>query len=205
MNIAIEISGEGREAIDRLKEKMEDRAGLHAVIAMGAEAAMKNHLVRHYVPRSKRTGFWGKAAASVESTSNDNEAVVSIPHRGVRLRWLGGKVEPGKTVSSKTGRPTAALAVAVDDAVAGKLPGEAGPLAFIPSKRANAVGVLVRGEPKTITRGKNKGGTRFIPRAGAPVLFALVRSTTHKPDPGVIPEEDLANEAATAARMFLDG
>lgn len=205
MNISIEISGDGHEEVERLKAKMEDRSGLHAAIAMGAEEAMKEHLERNYVPKSKRTGFWGKAAASVEATSNDNEVALSVPHRGARLRWLGGTVRAGRTASTKTGGPTRYLSIPLHDSVAEKLPSEAGDLVFIPSRRRGSGGVLVRGRAKRVTRGKNKGGLRYIADPDAPALYALVEKTRHKPDPGVVPEKALAGGAAAAAKLFIEG
>lgn len=184
--------------------RVADRAGMNAAIAMGAEAELKAHLHANYVPRSKRTGWWGKALASVESSSDGGGASIRIPHRGVALRYFGGTVTPGKTTSTKTGRPTRSLSVGVDDSVAGKLPSEVGPLVFLPSKKSGVAGVLLRGTPKTITRGPRKGGTRYVAGPNATVLYALMERTRHTPDPGIVPDEKLGAAAVEAAGLFID-
>jgi hypothetical protein len=183
-------------------------------MAGALELTVGNHL-QDLNSRSPHTNFYAKAARGIEVESNDQHAIVRIPKLGFALRYHGGTVTPGKSISSHTGLPTRALAIPSDDVpyvgdseeVHRQKPGEyPGLLAFIPARAGGrTVGYLLDGEEKTITRGKNKGKTRIVPKAGGSLLYTLASEIIHQPDESVLPSEGvLLASASEAAGYYLD-
>ena len=195
---------------DQLAAAMQNKAGIHEAMAGGVEVTVGDHL-QGLNSRSPNTNFYASAARGIEVESDALRGLVRIPKLGFALRYYGGHVEPGKSISSFTGELTKALAIPTDDVpVVGpadgryrQRPADAGLLAFLPSKKSvNSVGVLIQGEEKEITRGKRKGGKRIVPRAGGKVLYVLVSWLDHAPDESVLPTliamQDSAREGALA-------
>ena len=85
-------------------------------------------------------------------------------------------------------------------------PGRAGLLAFIRSRTGGeTVGFLVEGAEKTLTRGKNKGAVRIVPKPGGSLLYTLRTITRHRPDHGILAAEARISEAALMVMGdFLD-
>lgn len=208
LTLQVDLSGGGAAALARLSGVLLDGRGLHAAMAFGVEASIRSHLdTAGYTGRvnalgGKSTGFWKAASNSVASVAAENEAIVSIAHRGVALRYYGGTVVP------KTKK---ALSIPVHPSAHGvyarQYPGK---LAFIPAGRAfgpvrrgasrgDFVGFLVRGEDKTITRGPNKGRTRTAPVTGGETIYILMTKTTHAPDPNILPKPETMQAAAADA------
>lgn len=180
-----------------------NKAQLHREMAQGVKAKVSDHLLA-LNSRSPNTSFYGRAARSTQVTADDAQGVVSITHRGLALRYYGGRVLP---VNVKN------LALPSDDVpYAGtegrRPPREMGVLAYIP-KRGLAVsattGYLVEGEEVTIERGPNKGKTRIAPKKGGKLLYTLRAFTDHDPDPSVLPTEaELLSAARDAAESYIE-
>ncbi|MCW1926290.1 hypothetical protein OKA05_27295 [Luteolibacter arcticus] len=135
--------------------------------------------------------FWADVAGSVSSEVSGSGAVVKVSELGVRLRYEGGTLTPGKGISSYTGRATRALAIPSERVpVRGGrriAPGETGPLAFVKARGGEVVGYLFEGEVSgTISRGSNKGKPR-VRRKGA-LLYTLTMRQAMRGDPGIVPE-----------------
>lgn len=184
-------------------------ADIHAAMAEAVETDVKAYLTSINA-RSPNTNYFGRAARTVVGSADETQALIRIPHRGMALRYHGGEVKAGRTTSSKTGQPTKNLAIPTDDVPlnagrdARKPPRDMGLLAYIP-KKGKPGGLLVQGQEKTITRGPRKGGTRIVPTPGGPVLYVLSPSTQHKPDPTVLPADDiLLNSAVKAVNALLE-
>jgi hypothetical protein len=188
-----------------------DSTGMHSAIRQESIEVVKNHLRENYLPRDGPRGdFWADVIASTQAASDDKSATVSLTELGVALRYSGGEVTPGKSISSFTGKPTRALAIptaAVPVAGGRQIrPGRAGILAFIKSRTAGeTVGFLVSGELRKITRGPNKGRERIVPKTGGQLLYTLRTITRHKPDPSILPpDESLVDAAKKAIFAHLD-
>ncbi len=200
-----------RSGIAALIAAVEDREGLHDAMAHGVEVGVKAHLDTLNTSRSTRTNFYGKAADSVTRSASAEAGEVIIPHRGIALRYHGGRVTAGANISDFTGNPTKNLALPTDKVpVRNEMrlrPKDAGLLAFIPNRGGPSVtrGYLVEGEEKTITRGPRKGGKRIVPKAGGVMMFVLRGWTDHDPDPSVLPTEgELGGFATSAGADYVD-
>lgn len=202
------------ERMEATARALEDPQGIHEAMAASVELVVGDH-IRGLNSRSPNTDFYAAAARGIEAESNATEALVRIPKLGFGLRYYGGRVEPGAGISSFTGKPTRALAVPTDDVpVVGpadgrhrQRPGQAGLLAFIPNRYGSLIttGYLVEGQEKPITRGKNKGKTRTVPKPGGRLLYTLRAWTTHDPDESVLPSAGvLFGAASDALSDYLD-
>ena len=189
--IGVAVSTEGLAEMERVIDALGDRGVLLAKAAAGVERRWREHLRERYVSRDRDgVDFWADAARSVASEVTGSGAVVRVSQLGLRLRYEGGTVLPGKGISSYTGRPTRALAIP-----SGRVPvrdgrrispGEAGPLVFVKARGGEVVGYLIAGEiAGVISRGKNKGRPRV--RKKGPLLFTLKMRVAVRGDAGVIP------------------
>ncbi len=189
------------------------RSALHEAMAERAGEALKSHLMARD-SRSPHTHFWADAAAGVETDAGEAGAELRIVKRGTALRYYGsaglpgGVVSAGRNQSTLTGKPTTLLAIPTEQVPVQNrtrlAPGQMGLLAFIPSRKGG--GVLVAGEPRTITRGPRKGATRVVPKPGGGVLYVLKKETRHEPDETVLPPHaELQGAAAEAAADFIAG
>ena len=194
-----------RAGIAAIIRACENRAELNRAMGERVEDATRTHLQELSARRSPHTGFYGKAAQSVELSSDADAAEIRIPHPGMALRFYGGTVTGGSSISSFTGRPTKSQALPTENVPVRNgrrlAPREAGILAFIPTRRGNihTSGVLVEGVMKDVTRGPRKGQKRAVPKPGGKVMFILRRLTRHKADPTVIPS------VATLLRLASEG
>ena len=205
--IRLEINTEDHGAaagIAALIRACQDRAGLHEAMAQGVEGEVKDHL-RGLNSRSPNTGYYGRAADSTEVQADEDGGVVRITERGMALHYYGGRVVPGKGISSFTGEPTKSLAIPTEDVPRSGREGRKGPremgiLAFLPSKRPGTVGVLVEG----VEVKKKDGGTRTVRKDGGKLLFVLRSWTDHPEDPTVLPSiSDMIRAAMGGAKEFL--
>jgi len=146
----------------------------------------RGHL-RGLASRRHRPGlphsFYGRAADAVVSETVTGGAVITVPHEGLALRYYGGTVRPSGRVSLVTGRPITRLAVPITGKGAeGKTPGDYKDLFVIVSRRSG----------KAVLAGRKPGG-----KVG--ILFALVKSTRHTADKGVMPADADYERAASDA------
>lgn len=198
-----------RRLVTALRESGQE---LHENMAMGVEAAIKDHLqARGYVGRvnslgGKSTGFWGKVSNSIESHAQSDSAVVRIPHRGAALRYYGGVVKqrPSGPLLSIPVHPSAYNTFARTYKKV--------PLKFIPARGAKAKagtkGYLVMAREGIAQGGKNKGKRIYKaipPSLGGKIIYVLRTETTHQPDPGMLPTQDELQAAATeAGQAYID-
>lgn len=135
--------------------------------------------------------YWGNAAKSTLTQADDKSASVSVYQRGVRLRWQGGTVQAGASISSHTGRPTKYLAIPASDDIT-EHPGFYAGLKFIPINKGKLGGILATLDDK------GKVSKKF---------FSLVSSTTHQPNPAVMPpaqamQAELSKAAGSTIQIF---
>jgi len=212
LKIKVTIDAAAAMASLEAKERaMNDREGMHAGIAEAAANFTREHLLKKYVPRNERGDFWADVREGVSSVADASSATVSLNELGINLRYNGGEVKPGKSISSWTGELTRALAIpsrSVPIEGGRQLrPGRAGTLAFIQARGIGreTIGYLVEGEEKEITRGKNKGGKQIVPLAGGDLMFTLRSITRHRGDKGILPpESQLSDVAKQAIANFVD-
>lgn len=203
MRVYVNITDLGaRAGISRLRSRLENAVGIHEAIAEGVGEQTREH-VRGLRTRSPNTNFYGRAAESLETNANDAEAIISIPQRGFRLRYYGGRVRPVREGIKNLAIPTENVPVTNFVRLS---PRDVGPLAFIPRLNGPSIttGYLVEGVEKTITRGANKGRKRIVPKVGGKLMYVLRGFTDHEPDEAIIPtEEKLVEGARTAVRDYL--
>lgn len=214
MSVTVSIKIDASKVLASLKAKtaaMADKPGLHGSIADAAGKLVRDHLTKNYLPRDGPRGdFWADVIESTESVGDKVSARVILGELGVSLRYNGGEVTPGKSISSYTGELTRALAipsakVPVRDGRQIR-PGRAGILAFIRSRSpGETVGFLVEGEERVSKRGKNKGNPYTVPKAGGSLLYTLRKITRHRPDKGILPREQQITSAAVAAILDFVG
>ncbi len=203
MRVYVNITDLGvRAGISLLRERLENQAGIHEAIAEGVGEQTREH-VRALRTRSPNTNFYGRAAESLETESNESEAIISIPQRGFALRYYGGRVRPVREGIKNLALPTENVPVTNFVRLS---PRDAGPLAFIPRLGGPNIttGYLVEGVEKTITRGKNKGKKRIVPKVGGKLMYVLRGFTDHEADESIIPtNEKLVDGARNAVRDYL--
>jgi len=208
IRLDVKIDDAAAEAtLDSLRSIAAERRSLHHAMAQRAGEAVRSHL-RGLNSRSKNTGFYQDAANSTEATATDEHAEIRVSRRGIALRYWGGEVVAGKSLSSHTGKPTKYLAIptaAVPLRNRTRLaPDQAGLLVFIPLK--NGGGILVEGIRKTSERGPRKGTTIIARKPDGKTLYILKPRTFHKGDRGVMPAEEIIKGAAREAALdYLAG
>ena len=146
--------------------------GVHRkVMAKAASEVVKDNFVA--LDRSRhRSGtfhFYGRAARATSSGVQGRSAYVSIDHEGIALRRFGGTVKP---------RNGKYLTIPAIDAAHGKRAREFDDLHF----RRNA-----------------SGDSGRLCDEGGRVFYWLVKQSTHKPDPSVLPTDGAIQEAAVDA------
>jgi len=146
-------------------------AVIRKVIAAKAATVVKDHFVA--LGRARHRGgsfnFYGRAARATSHGVSGQAAFVSIDQEGIALRRYGGTVRPRKGKY---------LTIPADKSAHGKRAREFGNLHF----RRNASG----------------DSGRLCDPAGR-VFYWLIKQSTHKPDPSVLPTDAEIQTAATAA------
>lgn len=217
MSLKISVSIDDAGALSSIKAKrkaLADKEGMHGSIAEFVSKLTREHINDNYVPRDGPRGdFWADVRDSISSTADENLATVSLSELGIVLRYHGGEVTPGKSISSFTGKPTRALAIpSASVPVSGGRqirPGRAGLLAFIEAaNQGDTVGYLVEGQEVIRKRDTKRGvkGTPYtVPKPGGDLLYTLRKITRHKGDKKILPDEaDLVDVAKSAIFEFVD-
>lgn len=212
LNITIQVKDAAATAtVEAMRLAVKDAQGMHGAIAVAVGKETRDHLTERYLPRDKNgLDFWADVIRSITTTATAEQATVALNELGIALRYYGGDVTPGKSISSYTGKPTRALAIPSSKVPASGgrqiRPGRAGLLAFIrKAAGGETVGFLVEGEKKTSTKGKNKGKPYIVPKPGGSLLYTLRTITRHKGDKDILPSEARLVAAASAAiRDFVD-
>ncbi|MCW1913728.1 hypothetical protein OJ996_09090 [Luteolibacter sp. GHJ8] len=209
VKVSISIDAAAPKArLEVVQKVAKDRAKTNAVIGEAVAALARQRIHDRYVVEETRTNFWERVQNSIESEADENGATITYNELGIGLRYRGGTVTPGKSISTFTGKLTRALAIPSDKVpLVNKrpvAPRYAGLLAFLRSTtRGDTVGVLVEGQQKVITRGPNKGKTRIVPKPGGDLLYVLKKMTRHRPDPQILPDESAIQAAGQAAIQRL--
>jgi hypothetical protein len=198
LKVEVKFSDDGlRDALARVQGDLAATTEMHQAMAMGVEETVRGHLLG-LNSRSPRTGFYAKAARSVESSWDASAGTVLIPHRGMAQRYYGGLITP-QTVDNLA-VPTANVPVRGDERMR---PREMKDLAYIPRSPAakpNVTGYLVEGK-------KNRKGTRLVPKTraeGGRLMFVLLSEVNQNEDPTVLPSDaTLTTSATEAAEDFL--
>ena len=152
-------------------------------------------------------GFYAKAAKATTMKPYEEGVEIITDKPGLSLRIEGGVVTPGKNPSCKTGNPTQYLTIPAIAEAYGRSACSINNLVFVRfGNNPDSPAALMESGPKSATdattgkkiRNKLKqGGTQgaFARR----VWFWLVKSTTHKPDPSVLPDLDMLEEVGNKA------
>lgn len=181
-----------RAMLERIRGKVSRRKELHQAMATGLEDEVRSYLGALGKTRSPNTGYFGKASRTVESTADGDRGTVRIPHRGMALRYYGGRVTMKDRYLTL---PTKHVPIRGNERLRA---GEMKDLAYLPPGKkaaAGTAGYLVEGMPKTGPNGK----TRIVPKPDGKLMFVLREFTDHQKDETVIPPHQKMLLAATAA------
>jgi len=149
---------------------------------------------------------------SIEVSHKGKSSVIRLTEIGIRLRYYGGEVRPGKSISSFTGKTTKALAVPTKNVPikGGRRvrPGRYdGLIAFLSNKRGgDTSGYLVEGEEVTRKRKSKRGdkGSKYIkPKKGGSLLYTLRKVTRHKADKNILPSNETLMKSGKKAILNL--
>lgn len=188
MYLTITLSDDASAALRRLWTVTAERAPMHAAMAgatevflkkFGAQTSQTEHRTAERLGAAP-TGHLGDAYARIESGSDAEAMRIFIPGAS-RLRAAFGAY----TVKPGPGRKYLTIPVAAE--AYGKRAGEIPDLEF-----------MKVGERKTPILAKPNGGDRFT------TYYLLVKQATIPADPGLIPFDDLAEEAVDAAEEYLE-
>lgn len=212
LRIQVNLEDAGaRSGIAAVIRASQSSQALNASMAKAVAEGVKTHLREKNQRASPTSNFYSKAADSVEVTATADMAEVAIPHRGFPLRFYGGTVTGGASISEFTGRQTRNQALPTENVPRNSngdhvRPKEAGILAFIPNRLGDihTSGFLVQGVMKAITRGPNKGKQRPVSKPGGKMMFILRRLTRHRANPTVLPTvANLLRLAGEGARKYI--
>lgn len=180
INIDVKIEDHGLAAELRgMAADLEARTELNTAIASAVEDTVRGYLLEKN-SASPNTGFYAKAARSVESAADGEGGAVRIPHRGMALRYYGGRVDMKDRLLALS---TENVPVRGDERMR---PREMGDLQYRRAKKdaaPNVRGYLLQGDK---------------------LMYVLCEWTDHKEDPSVIPDvAALTASAEMAAGDYL--
>lgn len=156
-------------------------ARLNRVIGRAATTSVQTHLYaynRSHPNRlgGRRTNFYAGAGDGTNfKVVSDTSIVVSIPHVGIAQRYYGGTIRP-KTAQY--------LTIPARTEAHGKRAREFPDLEVL--RRAGS------GEPFALARKVNGAA---VARGGGEILFWLKKEITQRPDPSVLPSDDVLGAA----------
>jgi hypothetical protein len=186
----------------RILKSVQPGGALGKVLGRAAANELRKHFRELNAKRpnklgGKRSNFYSRVAESVQNPQTVAGGItVAISHPHIAQRLYGGTIRP---------RNVKAIAVPHHASAYGVYPRiYPGTLAFIPLRRGQTKGVLVEGQERTITRGKNKGGKRTVPKPGGAVIYSLHGAITQRADPSVLPTTDRMGAALTRAASIYD-
>jgi len=200
MSIGVQISIDSDPAFATLRELQSGlRPGPVNATASGAVARLlRAHFValaneRHgkaFPGSQPPSNFYADAARATFDESSEDGATVSVAHRGIRQRLLGGTIRPSGRTSPVTGRPITHLSIPARAEAYGRVPGEFDNLQPVFGRRG-IVG-LAETSATQISYKKSRGKTSVARGAsvGGGIMFWLVDSITQAADPSVMPTAD---------------
>lgn len=168
---------------------------LNPIIGRAGSDATRAHFAELNTARPNalggtRTNYYLGARGGTSFTVVEDGAVISIRQIGIALRYYGGRVTAGKTISPRTGRPVRFLTIPVNPRAHGHRASE-----FDLELVYNHDGVPVALATKStlgVQLKQSKTGKitkRGIGRRGE-IMFLLKRSVDFKADPSVLPAPD---------------
>jgi len=176
-------------------------------ILVAASGAVAKLLRQHFAERDKepnrlggrRTHFWAKVAQSTSvGEITDQQGVVVISDPRFAQKFFGGVIKAGKSISSKTGKPTRSLAIPVAPEAHGLRPAQLedkGIKLFVLGSEFG-VGLLAGQMPGRKSR---KGAPGAIK-----VFYVLKTSVTQAAAPEAMPPRDtIVRTAVQAAESYV--
>lgn len=162
---------------------------------LNAAAGRVRSLVEEHFDGLPSRRFWKEAADSVHVEPGKNGTVnINIYKRGVHLRYAGGTVKPSGQISELTGKPIKSLLIP-------------GPRTAMRTQGLDLYDVVK--DPRRVHTIKNHAGRVYLvedaEQEGQKMRYLgrLVKQTTHKPDPTVMPSVQDMQEAAAAGANFV--
>ena len=207
MSMQIKVSVSSDVLLDELGNALTDRRGLYARLAGDAEAFMRrvgpgiaaqNHRTADTLG-ARRTGHLELAYAAIEGDSDNDEARLWVP-RASRLRAAFGAYRVAPTNGSRY------LTIPVHADAYGRRARELRDLFFM---RVGPAGVPVlarRAEGKQQEGLKRRTYQRRKARARytiAEILYVLVTSVEIPAQPGLFPFDELREEMADSAELYM--
>ncbi len=163
----------------RILKSVQPGGALAKVLGRTGANELRRHFRKLNAKRPNRLGgtrsnFYSRVAESVQAPVSDAAGIrIAISHAHIAQRLFGGPIRA---------RNRKMIAIPIDPRGYGVYPRiYPGTLAYLPSKSGG--GVLVEAEERTITRGKNKGGKRKVPKPGGVAIHALKGAITQRAAP----------------------
>lgn len=198
----IVISIDSGEVRNRLQE-LGRLAGNPRPVLVAATGAVRKLLQDHFKRRQqkpnamggKRTNFWMDVYRSTQlGEVTDRHGVIVIGDPRFAQKVYGGTITAGKSISSKTGKPTKYLAIPARKEAYGKRP------AMMTGVELHVVQCGPNGGGALVVKTAAKAKSKFIDL----VMYWLVRKVTQKKDPDALPPGDaLEKTAVEAAETYL--
>lgn len=195
MKITIHIDNLDVGSVERTREALRDKKGLHLHFGFAGEQQLRDHMADEgylgYTNKlgGKSTGFYKGVHDSISSEADEVRAIISTDHRGAALRFYGGTVTPTTRKS---------LSVPVEKSAHGLNASEyPQDLLFIPAgpnANEDTAGYLFLKNFRP--RKDGKPGTVAEP---GEMIYVLRTKTHHSPDPNLLPSEQAIRERMTEA------
>jgi hypothetical protein len=183
---AVEVQDNASPAVDRVASFLTG-PGAVKVLAITGRNVVKRHLADLQATRPNklggpRTDYYGAAARATNWKADETGAYVIVSQVGMRLHYYGGTVTAGKNSSYLGGGQTKYLAIPAVSFAHGKRPSDFG----------DKLKVIFGKGRRPVALGRRYMGQTTI-------VFWLAKSTTHRPDPSVLPApEDYQDELREA-------
>jgi hypothetical protein len=133
--------------------------------------------------------FYAKCAKGTHFDLLPDGVLIGVNQVGIRLKYYGGTVKPGKNKSYTTGKPTQWLTIPACAKAYNKRAGKFDNLKFFKNPNDPNTAYLVE-KPTYATRGNRKQGIKKGDRIRGLLMYVLKKEVTIKEDKTVIPTEE---------------
>lgn len=189
---------EGLRAVRRMNAAL-DESRWQPVVERSAVKTIKDHFLMLERTRANKRGwprshYWLKTSKGVSSSRKPGQVTVAVNEVGFRLHLEGGTVRPGRNPSWVTGRPTQWLTIPARAEAYGFRSKEFANLEFVKFSKTSAALVAKEGGVKP-AEGRRMGAraTKLLTKQNplGTVFFWLVKERVVRPDPTVLPSEQV--------------
>jgi hypothetical protein len=200
MHVTVDTSDNASPAIKRLINAQKQ---INPVVGRSATNLFKEHFknlqnTRRNKFNAKSTRFYARCAEGTHFDLLPDGVLIGVNSVGIRLKYYGGTVKPGKNISRYSQKPTQWLTIPATGKAYGHRAAEFPNLKFFLNPRDPSTAYLVE-RPTYATRGNRKTGVKKGDRIRGLLMYVLKKEVTYQEDKTVIP-----NEGQIALRIQAD-